>query len=201
MATVNIGRRSWKWRKVKMNRLPFGFSHSVWAWGVLAFLAAALLIPAWGGAERLLVSSGQLSAARADLDRLDTALNEQFQRNARIAGVANISQSEWSGARTPEQGAALIEAALNELETALVARSARIARLETPIAETLDRRTLALTSEVVFVLPVEDALEVLAAWDAGSLRVEAFSLIVLAGQELQVRARVSYVMLREAQEG
>lgn len=184
-----------------MNRLPFGFSHSVWAWSVLAFLAAALLIPVWGVSERLLVSSGQLSAARADLDRLDTALNEQLQRNARIAGVANISQSEWSGARTPEQGAALIEAALNELETALVARSARIARLETPIAETLDRRTLALTSEVVFVLPVEDALEVLAAWDAGSLRVEAFSLIVLAGQELQVRVRVSYVMLREAQEG
>lgn len=184
-----------------MNRLPYGLSQSVWAWVVLAILVVALLIPVWGLSERLLAASAQLSSARSDLDRLDTALNEQFERNARISRGANISLAEWSSARTPEQGAELIETALNGLEVVLAERSARIARVEAPVADALDARTLALTSEVVFVLPIEEALEVLSTWDAEELRVEAFSLVVLAGQELQVSMRVSYIMLREGQEG
>ena len=184
-----------------MNRLPFGFSQSVWGWLGLAVLGAIILVPVLGFSDRLIASSAQLSAARSDLDRLETALAAQIERNARLASEADITQAEWADAHSPEAGTALIDEALEQLETALLERSARIARVETPVVETLNARTLALTSEVVFVLPVADALDVLASWDAPELRVEALSLVVLAGQEVQVRIRVSYVMLREPQEG
>lgn len=180
-----------------MNRLPFGLSQSTWAWLVLLVFSSLLVLPLVGIGGRLMAAHTDALAAAEELARLDMALVQQADRNSDIARAAGITQAEWRVAPDPEASMQLMADALQAFELSLTDRQARAIRLGPPQAETLDEHTQSLTSEVTFIAPAAEALAILSQWDTSAFRLESLSLLALADGSVQIRLRLTLVILRD----
>lgn len=180
-----------------MNRLPFGLSHSIWAWLVLLAFSSLLVVPLLGMGGRLMTARTEASAAAEELARLDMALVQQADRNSDMARAAGLAEAEWRVARDPEAAMQLMADALVAFEQSLEDQQARAIRLGPPQAETLDEHTQSLTSEITFIVPADEALAVLSQWDTSAFRLESFSLLALADGSAQIRLRLTLVVLRD----
>ena len=184
-----------------MNRLPFGLSQSVAAWVVALTILAAVVLPVGGLLVRVMDARGEIATVRAETQQLHTALAAQASGNSDLARQGRITADEVRVASDLDAARDLMTGVLADLETLLLAAQAHSIVIQPPQIQGLGADAQSFISDITFMAPRDAAFDVLRDWQASAVRIDDFVLLALSDGQVQVRARVSLVSLRDRSGG
>lgn len=184
-----------------MNRLPFGLSQSVVAWGVALTILAGVLLPVGGLSVRVLDARGEIASVRAETEQLRAALAAQTSRNSDLARQGRVTGEELRVASDLDAARDLMAGVLTDLEARLLAAQAHSIVIQPPQLQVLGADAQSFISEITFMGPRDATFDVLREWQASAVRIDDFALLAVRDGQVQVRLRISLVSLRDRSSG